>query len=493
MSIIKKLAGETAIYGLSSIIGRVLNYLLTPIYTAIFVAGEYGVVSHLYAWVGFLMVIFVFRMETAFFRFGTPKEDREKAYTTSFWSVAGTSLLLASLVLIFSKDIANGLGYSIDQSIFVSIFGLVLAFDTLSEIPLARLRLENRPKRFAFVRLTNIALNIFFNLFFLIFCPWAIEQGVGFFLYDFIQQIYFPDFGVGYIFLSNLIASFCMFILLLPEISRVRWSFDQALWKRMASYSAPLVLAGMAGIVNEVADRQLLLELLPGSMESRLTKVGIYSACYKLAILMAMFTQAFRYAAEPFFFASANNKNAKKVYADVALYFTIAGSLVFLGVALFIDFFKHFLQSEEYWEGLAVVPILLMANLFLGLYYNIAIWYKLTDKTHYGALIALVGAGITIGLNAWLIPEIGYLGSAWATLSCYVSMVIIAWWQGKKYFPVPYSLKKIGIYIGLAMSLYLLSSLIFPEMKFNTQTTHIANGVLLIIYSFVVWKLEKAD
>lgn len=493
MSVIKKLAGETAIYGLSSIVGRVLNYLLTPLYTAIFAAGEYGVVSHLYAWVGFLMVLFVYRMETAFFRFGTPEADRENTYTTAFWSVSGTTILFASTIVLFSGSFAKLLGYGLDQSTFISIFGLVLAFDTLSEIPLARLRLEGKAKRFAFVRLTNIGLNIFFNLFFLLFCPWVLKQGSTFSLYGFIEKIYSPSFGVGYIFLANLIASFSMFLLLLPEIIRVKWQFDWALWKRMFAYSAPLVLAGMAGIINEVADRQLLLILLPGSMEDTLIELGIYSACYKLAIIMAMFTQAFRYAAEPFFFKNSNNQNAKKIYADVALYFTIAGCLVFLVVSFYLDFFKQFLRSEEYWAGLGVVPILLLANLFLGLYYNVAIWFKLTDKTRFGAIIALIGAFITIIMNILLIPRIGYMGSAWATLACYTGMTFLAWWYGKKYYPVPYALKKISIYISLAISLYLISSLTFDKIKFNLQTVHIANGVLLIIYSFATWRIEKSS
>ena len=484
MSVLKKLAGETVIYGLSSIVGRVLNYLLTPIYTAVFIAAEYGVVSHLYAWAGFLMILFVYRMETAFFRFGSKKEERGTAYSTAFWSVATTAVIFSASIVFFSGGLAELLGYPPGQSIYITIFGLVLAFDTLSEIPLARLRLEGRPKRFAFVRLANIGLNIFFNLFFLLFCPWAMEQGPGFFLHGFIEKTYSPGFGVGYIFLSNLIASGAMFILLLPEIRKVGRRFDRGLWRRMFTYSAPLVLAGMAGIVNEVADRQLLLGLLPGSMEDRLGEVGIYSACYKLAILMAMFTQAFRYAAEPFFFANADKKDAKKTYADVAKYFAIAGAFVFLTVTFYLDVFKHFLSSKEYWAGLGAVPILLLANLFLGLYYNVAIWYKLTDKTHYGA-------GITIGLNMWLIPHIGFMGSAWATLACYASMTFAAWWYGQKHFPVEYDIKKISIYIGLALSLYLLSTVVLSKLNINPQTMLFANTILLFIYSFTAWKLEK--
>lgn len=491
MSLLKKLAGETAIYGLSSIVGRLLNYLLVPLYTEVFAPEEYGVVTHLYAWVGFLMVLFVYRMETAFFRFGTAEGQREQAFSTAFWSVSATTVVFASAIIFFSGNLAGLLEYSPGQSVYFAIFGLVLAFDSLSEIPLARLRLDNRPKRFAFVRMTNIGLNIFFNLFFLMFCPWALAQGDGFFLSGFIQKIYTPEFGVGYIFLSNLIASAAMFLLLLPEIRRIEWSFDGQLWRRMFAYSAPLVLAGMAGIVNEVADRQLLLELLPGTVEFRRGEVGIYSACYKLAILMAMFTQAFRYAAEPFFFANANKENAKSIYAEVAKYFAIAGAFVFLAVTSYLPILKHFIRSEEYWAGLGVVPILLMANLFLGLYYNISIWYKLTDQTKMGAYIALGGAAITIGLNVILIPHIGYMGSAWATLACYMSMTWAAWFFGKKHFPINYNWKKIGMYIGLAMSFYGFSKAVSSQFEVGEESLFFINTFLLIIYSFVAWRFEK--
>lgn len=493
MSLIKKLAGETAIYGLSSIIGRVLNYLLTPLFTEVFLPSEYGIVSHLYSWVAFLMVIFLYRMETAFFRYGTEQTDRQRTYSTSFWSILSTTLVFSLSIIIFSDELAQLLGYSEEQGVYVAIFGAVLGMDTLSEIPLARLRLENRPKRFAIVRLTNIFLNIFFNLFFLLYCPWVLEQGEGAFMFSFVEKIYSPSFGVGYIFLSNLIASAAMFILLLPEIRKVKWQFDTQLWRRMVLYSSPLILAGLAGIVNEVADRQLLMEYLPGSMEDRLGEQGIYSACYKLAMLMAMFTQAFRYAAEPFFFANAKHKDAKKIYAEVAKYFAIAGAFVFLVVTFYIDIFKHFLRDEAYWEGLAIVPVLLLANLFLGLYYNVSIWYKLTDHTRIGGWIALGGAATTIILNILWIPKYSYLGSAWATLICYSGMTLVSWWIGRKFYPVKYDLKKIVMYILLAISLYFVSNSIFTKFGLGDETLLLINTFLIIIYSFVAWKSENSS
>lgn len=486
MSLLKKLAGETAVYGLSSIIGRVLNYLLTPLYTRLFVETEYGIVSELYALTGFLMVLFIYRMETAFFRYGTEEENREAAFSTALWSVLGTSLLFSALILVFSKNITGWLDYAPEQHTYIMIFGLILAFDTLAEIPLARLRLEHRAKRFAAIRLSGIAMNIGFNLFFLLLCPWLLKQGI---LPGFIEKIYQPAFGVGYIFLSNLIASAVVLLLLLPDMLRVKWQFDPRLWRTMFVYAAPLILASLAGIVNEMLDRELLKHLLPGSTKQNLAQIGIYSACYKLAMLMSLFTQAFRYAAEPFFFSHSKHKDARLLYADVTKYFTIAGSLAFLGVMLYLDIFKYFI-GKAYWEGLAVVPILLLANLCLGLYYNVSIWYKLTDQTMLGGWIAVGGAIITIVLNVWWIPRIGYMGSAWATLICYASMTIACWWWGQKYYPVAYDLKKMGRYIGLSAILVLVSHLLESVLAPGQVMGLVFNTLLLAVFLLVAWRMD---
>lgn len=487
MSLLKKLAGETAIYGLSSIIGRVLNYLLTPLYTRLFIETEYGIVSELYALTGFLMVLFIYRMETAFFRYGTEEGKREEAFSTALWSVLGTSLLFSALILFFSKNITGWLDYAPEQHTFVTIFGLILAFDTLAEIPLARLRLEHKAKRFAVIRLTGIALNIGFNLFFLLLCPWLLKQGI---LPELTGKIYRPEFGVGYIFLSNLIASAAVLLLLLPDMLRVRWQFNPSLWRTMFVYAAPLILASLAGIVNEMLDRELLKHLLPGDTASNLAQIGIYSACYKLAMLMSLFTQAFRYAAEPFFFAHAKHQDSRRLYADVTKYFTIAGALAFLGVMLYLDIFKYFID-EPYWKGLAVVPILLLANLCLGLYYNVSIWYKLTDQTMLGGWIAVGGAVITIVLNVWWIPRIGYMGSAWATLICYASMTVACWWWGRKHYPVDYDLKKIATYIALALGLYFLSELVTANISLPKIALLSFNTVLVLVYLAFAWVKER--
>jgi O-antigen/teichoic acid export membrane protein len=486
MSLLKKLAGETAIYGLSSIAGRVLNYLLVPLYTRLFTQSEYGIVSELYALTGFLAVLFIYRMETAYFRFGTEAEKKDSAYTTALGSVVMTTLLLSGAVVLFAQPITQWLDYGPGQETYVILFGLILGLDAVAEIPLARLRLQHRARRFALVRLFGIAVNIGCNLFFLLLCPWLAQQQGQ----QWVEAIWQPGFGIGYIFLSNLIASLAVLLLLLPEIWRNAWTFDGGLWRSMIVYSAPLVLASLAGIVNETIDRELLKQFLPGNTAENLAQIGIYSAAYKLSMLLSLFTQAFRYAAEPFFFSQAKHQDAKVMYATVTRYFTIAAAFAFLLVTLYLDVFQHFLGSD-FRSGLEVVPILLMANLFLGLYYNLSIWYKLTDQTHFGAWIALGGAAVTIGLNSWWIPELGYLGSAWATLCCYALMTAACWFWGKRYYPVPYDLKGMGGYVLLALSLYALSSA-WPQLGIHGQLLTLSlNSLLLLAFAAVAWKVER--
>lgn len=489
MSLLRKLAGETAIYGLSSIVGRVLNYLLVPLYTSLFLKEEYGIVTQLYATVAFLMVIFIYRMDTAFFRFGTEKEGREKVYSTTFWSVALSTLFFTVMIFAFAEPIANWYALPEGGIEYVCIFGLVLAFDTLSEIPLAKLRLEHRPLRFAFIRLAGIGLNMGLNLFFLLLCPWLMKNG---YYSDFLTTIDNPTWGIKYIFISNLVASLTVLLLLLPEIRQVKWHFNVEQWKTMALYAAPLVLASLAGIVNEMIDRELLVRYLPYDIETNRGEQGVYSACYKLAMMMSLFTQAFRYAAEPFFFANAKNKDAKQLYADVAKYFTIAGAIAFLSITFYIDILKqYFLLNEEYWAGLGVVPILLMANLFLGLYYNVSIWYKLTDQTSKGGWIALGGAFITVFLNLWWIPKIGYIGSAWATLACYFFMTVACWYWGKKYYPVAYDINRIGFYILFALVLFVLSNQAKHWLSSYQHWVYILNSMLFVGFLLLTWRLER--
>lgn len=449
MSLIKKLAGETALYGLSSILGRVLNMmLLVPLHTRLLNStSEYGAVTDLYATSAFLMVFFSYRMESAFFRFGTPTEDREKVYSTGMLSLLSSTAVISALLLVFAQPLANALHYP-QHPEYVRWFALILAFDCLSELPFARLRLEQRPRYFVFIRLCNIAINIAMNLFWLVFCPWAAQNGV-----EWVHFVWQPGNGVAYIFLSNLIASACTLLLLLPQMRGIRLGFDFVLWKKMLVYSAPLMVVGLAGIVDEMFSRAMLKYLLPGTTKENLSQVGIFGANYKLAALITLFTQAYRYAAEPFFFRHAQDKDAMRTQAEVTKWFTIAGAVGMVGILLFLDLVKYFI-AEKFHSGLPVVPILLCANLLLGVYYNFSVWYRLKDRTGLGAWISVGGAVITVVLNLILIPFYGYYGAAWVTLVCYAFMSWATWFTGKKHYPVPYPLGRMAVYPLLALAMW---------------------------------------
>ena len=493
MAAIKRLAGQTAIYGIPSVLGRVLGYLLVPLYTYVFQPGEYGTVNVFYAYTSFLMVILTYGMETTFFRFNEHEQDRDKVFSTAMISLIISSVLFLGVVLFFSGDVARWIDYS-DHSEYVRWFAWILALDALAAIPFARLRAQNRPGRFAWIKMTNISVNIGLNLFFLLLCPFIISHYSENYFGQFIASVYRPHWGIEYIFVSNLIASAVTVFMLLPQISSVRWKIHPDLWKKMLWYAFPLLFAGMAGIVNETFDRLLLRYLLPKDIAS--SQVGIYSACYKISILMTIFIQAYRYAAEPFFFAQAKEKNAREVYAKIMDYFIIIVSLIFLVTMLFLDDFilPVLVRSKEYWEGKGVIPVLLMANLFLGVYYNLSIWYKLTAKTSWGAWLSLIGAVITLVLNFWWIPLspehliYGYYGSAWATFICYGSMMILSYLIGQKYFPVKYNLIKFAGYLGLSVLLYGISSFVKPELFLLRIGFH---TLLLLVFAGVVYLIEK--
>ena len=446
MSLLKKLAGETALYGLSSIVGRFLNYLLVPLYTRQFIPGEYGVVSELSSYAGFLMVIFSYRLESAFFRFGTVEQDREKVYSTALWSFIISSAVFLLFGWIFSDDIAAWLRYE-NHPEYIRWFGIIIALDCLSELPFARLRLEQRPRRFVVAKLLNISVNISLNLFWILFCPWAAQQG-----YSQVHWVWSPDVGVGYVFLSTMIASAVTLLFLIPELRRLRLIFDSQLWKTMMRYAGPLVIVSFAGIINEMLDRSILTRLLPGTLAENRAQLGIYSANYKLAMLITLFTQAYRYAAEPFFFRNADGADSLKLQANAAKWFTIAAAAAMMGILLFIDIIKGFI-GEKFQEGLKVVPILLLANLLLGIYYNFSVWYRIKDRTMTGAWISIFGAAITVVLNIWWVPVLGYMGAAWATLVCYFFMSAATWWTGRVVHPVPYPIGRMTLFVGIALLL----------------------------------------
>jgi O-antigen/teichoic acid export membrane protein len=457
---LKKLVGQTAIYGLSSIVGRFLNYLLTPLYTSkeVFSPDQYGIITEMYAYVAFLVVLLTYGMETAFFRyFSEQKEGKGRGvYTTALGALMVTSFAFIALVSVFAQPIAEALGYPNDQE-YISWFGIIVGLDALIAIPLAKLRAENKAFRFAWINFTFIGVNIGLNLFFLAYCLPMYKAGQINWL---IETFYDPETGVGYVFISNLVASAVRFLMVLPEMLKGRFNFDVGLLKQMLRYALPLLVAGLAGIVNETLDRAMLKWMLfedLGEVET-MTQLGIYGACYKLSIVITLCIQAYRYAAEPFFFGQRKQTDARDTYARMLQMFFAFVMGVFLVVTLFIDVFKYFIPNEAYWVGLDVVPVLLLANVFLGVYYNLSVWYKLTDKTNYGSYISLIGAVLTIAFNIALIPHFGFRGSAWATLLCYFSMAALSYYWGQKHYRVPYNLKVLGLYFAMAFGFFLLGT-----------------------------------
>ncbi|MDD5460550.1 MAG: polysaccharide biosynthesis C-terminal domain-containing protein [Methylococcales bacterium] len=449
MGILRKLASQTAIYGISSIFGRFLNYLLVPLYTYQFSAAEYGVVSEFYAYAGFFSVLLLFGFETGYFRFRDKEhQGRDVAYSTALIFVVLVNLAFFLFIFLINQRLSAALHYA-NHPEYVLCFTLILTLDAVASIPFARLRAEDKAFRFAGIKVTEIGITVLLSLFFIIYCPRLYGENPQ----SWISRIYDPAIGIGYIFIANLIASIFKFLLLTPQLAGLAWGFDRALFGKMIRYSLPMVVIGFAGIINEMLDRALLKYLLPYDLKTNMKMLGIYSACYKLSILMSLFIQAFRYAAEPFFFSYAGNSDARSVYAKVLKFFVIFCVFIFLLVTLFIDFFKYFV-GEEFRSGLEVVPILLLANLFLGIYVNLSIWYKLTDRTLMGAFVSLAGAALTIVLNVWWIPVFGYVGSAWATLVCYAGMAIVSYLLGRRYYPVAYDVKRVTAYIILGVGLY---------------------------------------
>ncbi|HET6557835.1 MAG TPA: oligosaccharide flippase family protein [Prolixibacteraceae bacterium] len=454
MGALKKLAGETAIYGMSSIVGRFINWWLVPYHSRIFLPEEYGVVTNLYSYIAFLLVILTFGMETGFFRFANKsKDENEKIYSTSAISLFGSSLLFIVVGFLFSGSFAGFLDYP-NAKDYVQWLVVIVALDAATSIPFAHLRMKGKAVRFASLKLVNIFFNIFFNLFFLSFCPYILKVSPD----SFIRYIYSPEVGVGYVFIANLLASVITLVMLIPEIRKIKPVFDWALFREMFWYSFPILLVGIAGMINQNIDKILIPELVPAHQKP-MEQLGIYGANYKLAVLMNMFIQAFRYSFEPFFFSHQKSSDSRAIYAQVMKYFVIFGLLIFLGITLFIDIFKIVI-GPEYHSGLRVVPSVLMANLFLGIYFNLSLWYKLSDKTWMGALIGGIGSVLTIGFNIWLIPVMGYMGSAYAVLVCFVLMTVISYIAGQKYYPVEYDLKRILFYFLVAIGLYYLSTML---------------------------------
>lgn len=493
MSKLKQLASDTVIYGASSILGRIIYVMLTPLYTteSILSKQDNGVMAGLFTLSAFLTVLFGFGLETAFFRFALKeKNNLSQSTSTALKFVLVSTILLFSIGMLCIQPLSVAIGRG-EEIHLVKLVLLIVALDTLSSIPFAYLRATSRPVRFAIIKLGGICINVAANLFFFLLCPYVIAKGESHALYPIVKSIYNPEFGVGYVFVSNILDALFKLLCLSSIFSIIRHAFDMALAKKMLRYGTPIMLVLFGSIINEVADRFFLTWYLPHGKQTNDELLGIYNNCYKLAIFLSLFTQSFRYAGEPFFFSRANDIDAKETYAIVLKYFTIFTLFGFLAISINLNWIKHILiTSESYFVGLTIVPVLLLAYVFSGIYYNLSIWYKLTDRTNYGAIVAMIGAMVTISLNILFIPRFGYMASAWATLACFFTMSVIAYFWGQKKYPVPYEIRKISLYILVTIIIYLFSSSMIENLPEQSMIRYLIQGLVLILYAIGVYFME---
>jgi O-antigen/teichoic acid export membrane protein len=518
MSLLRKLASDTAVYGISNIMSRLLNYIvMTPFLTRAFAPAEFGAVTDIFVYAAFLTIAFTYRMDTAFFRFGRKSEDRTAAFRAAWQSLAWSTGILVAAMLLFSKPLAGLMLYP-QHVEYVWWLALIVGCDALSSVPFAQLRLANKAKQFAAIKLTNVVVNSALVIAFLYILPKYPTENV------ILKWLSAPENHVSCVFLANLAASALTLCLLLPALrglstKTISLSANTAsqpldanmadneaiitpkneakiattdLRKAMLAYAMPLLVVSVAGMINEVMDRSLLKIFLSGTMTERLTQIGIYSACYKLPTLMSIFTTAFNYAAEPLFFSNADRSDAKQLYARTAHIFCIVACLGCLGILLYIDVLQ-LLLGKDFRQGLAIVPILLLANLFFGLYNNFSIWYKLSDKTIFGTYIALGGAAITLIVNIVFIPQFGYTASAWATLLCYFFICTTTYLLGQKHFAVPYPIGKMAFYIAFAAAIYAFSLAVCPLFGESLTMKMGINTLLLGAFLGVSWRMSRSS
>ena len=433
MNIYKRFARDTAIYGIASVLPRLVNVLLVGLHTKVLPPQAYSVNTKFYVLIAFFNVLFTYGMETAFFRFFTLLERDKRVLRTAFTSLLLSSVVFTALLFVFRGPLIELM--DVDERIYL-IFIAILLLDTLMVIPYAYLRVMQRPVRFAFYRTFNVTVYALFNLIFLLWLPRWMHEGSS------LYQWYVSQPKVYYIFIANLIASLSTFVLFLPLIARFKLGIDKALWKKMLRYGTPVMLAGMFYIINENFDKLALDRLAGGEI------MGAYAAIYKIGVFMVLYITAFRLGAEPFYFNQHKHKDAKTQYANVMLLYVVAGTLLMLGVITFLDWITAiFIKRPEYLVALDIVPVILAAYLFLGIYFNLSVWYKLTDRTYYGTLFSAVGALITILFNLYFIPRMGFMASAWATLAAYSVMTMISYILGRRYYGVPYPVGRILFYI----------------------------------------------
>jgi O-antigen/teichoic acid export membrane protein len=488
LSGIKNLAGQTLWYGGSTILSRFLNYLLTPYLTLMLKSDKYGEMNLIYSVLPFLTVIFTYGMETAYFRFVQKEENKKTLYNTASVSLICSTVVFTVLMILCNNSIARLITIK-EHPEYITWCAFIIAFETLSVIPLAKLRQEGRPVKFAIVRVSGILVNIAFTYFFISVCPRLVSANSN----SIVRLFYNEDMGVGYIIIANFMASLVTLLLLWKEFMAFKWQFNKELWKEMIVYTLPLLVVGFGGVINETFDRIMLGWWSPAIGEkAKHAEVGIYSACYKLSILITLFVQAFKMGAEPFFFKQAAGENPQKIYARVMKFFVITICAMFLVVALFLDIWKELIRNKTMWAGLTVVPILLLANMFLGIYYNLSIWYKVTNKTLTGAFITLTGAVITLVINYFFIPIYSYTACAWATFFCYGSMMVLSFVLGQKYYYVPYAWKKLVVYMAIVVMLFFVHKGLhrfFPSFLFS-----VGSGlVLLTAFLLFILKIEKKE
>lgn len=478
---LKKLASQTAVYGLGSVLPRVITFLYSFVLTYIFKQpSELSANTEFYAYISFINILFTYGMETAFFHFSNKIEEKERVYSTALISIFGSSIGLSLLFILFSGSIADFIKEP-EHVNYIIWCVLIVATDAMMAIPFARLRLNNQAKKFGALKLLNVFVFILICIFYFNICKPAYVNEPD----SVLAKFYNPEVGVGYMFLAGLIANLVSLLFLAKEFIAVQYVFDKELWKQMLNYAWPLLILGFAGMINETFDRFILKYLLPEGIAEN--ELGIYGACYRIAMFMTIFTTAFKYAAEPFFFSHAKHEDSKKLNAMVMKYYVLFCLFLFLGTMMNLPWLKYAV-SEKFRDGLGVVPILLLANLCVGVYWNLSIWFKLTGQTKFGAMITVMGAVITLVINFFGIPKFGYMACAWATLASYGIMMVTSYVMGQKYYPVKYNLRSIFVFTFLALGFYFISTL-YSDME-STVIKLILNNILLGLFAFIFYKLE---
>lgn len=482
--LLKSLAGQTVVYGLGTIVPRFLNYLLTPILTYGFAAAQFGINSELFSYISFLNVIFTYGMETTFFNFNSKLDNKQEVYNNSLLCLLISTFIFSFILLIFSSWIADWLTTPNAKYLptFIVWSILIIASDALAAIPFAKLRAENKALQFSLLKLMNVSITFFLTLFFLKICKNSYENSEA----TFYATIYNPEIGIGYSFLSLLISNVITLFFLSKQFFQIEFKMNFELVKEMLTYTWPLVILGLAAMVNDTLDKILIKRLMTDKAEAQVAQ-GIYGACNKIAVLMSIVIQAFRFAAEPYFFSKSKDKDSKQTYSMVMKYFFIFCLLLFLGISLNLDWLKY-IVGKEYRIGLGVVPILLIAYLFLGVVYNLSIWYKLSGQTKFGAVISVFGALITLLINILFVPEFSYMACAWATFAAYAGMMVLSYLLGQKYFPIKYNIRAITVYSIFALTLCFISGFLNSIESFGMRL--FLNNLMIAIFVFVVYKLE---